>query len=78
VNYVDGAKPGFLRAVLLRLWINGILGSLPYVGSCYGLLDILFIFGADRRCIHDLIAGTKVVRLRAIDVASRYGRKATP
>jgi len=25
------------------------------------LIDILLIFGADRRCLHDMIAGTKVV-----------------
>jgi uncharacterized RDD family membrane protein YckC len=73
VNYVGGENPGFGRAVGLRLWVNGILGSLPTVGAFYGLIDILFIFSADRRCIHDLIAGTKVISFRAIDVASRYG-----
>ncbi len=25
------------------------------------IVDILFIFGSERRCVHDLIAGTKVV-----------------
>src|SRR5262249_52126407 len=27
-----------------------------------GLLDALFIFGESRRCLHDLIAGTRVIQ----------------
>jgi uncharacterized RDD family membrane protein YckC len=27
----------------------------------YGLIDVLLIFGSERRCIHDYLAGTKVV-----------------
>jgi uncharacterized RDD family membrane protein YckC len=57
VRYDDGGNPGFVKAVLLRAFVNGLLGIIPL----YGLVDILFIFGADQRCIHDLIAGTKVV-----------------
>lgn len=53
----DGSPPGFVHAVLLRLIVNGLLGVVP----AYGLVDILFIFRDDRRCIHDLIASTKVV-----------------
>jgi uncharacterized RDD family membrane protein YckC len=32
------------------------------VGNFVGILDALFIFRSDRRCIHDLIAATRVVR----------------
>jgi len=37
--------------------VNGLLGLIPL----YGLVDILFIFRSDRRCIHDMIAGTQIV-----------------
>ncbi len=33
------------------------------LGSILMLTNVLFIFRSDRRCIHDLIADTKVVRL---------------
>jgi uncharacterized RDD family membrane protein YckC len=34
---------------------------IPLVGQLFILIDTLFIFRKDRRCVHDLIAGTKVV-----------------
>ena len=37
--------------------VNGLIGIIPG----YGLVDVLFIFGAERRCLHDYIARTKVV-----------------
>lgn len=57
VMYDDGSNPGFGRAVGLRLLVNGLIGIVPG----YALVDVLFIFGAERRCLHDFIAGTKVV-----------------
>ena len=49
---------GFVPNVLLRLVLNGLIGIIPL----YGLVDVLFIFREDRRCIHDMIAGTQVVK----------------
>ena len=57
VKMDTGENGGFVPNVLLRLFVNGLLGIIPF----YGLLDILFIFRDDRRCIHDMIAGTQVV-----------------
>lgn len=48
---------GFVTNVLIRGILNGIIGFVPF----YALVDILFIFREDRRCIHDLIASTRVV-----------------
>lgn len=53
---------GFVRNVVLRWIVNGLIASIPYVGGFYALVDILFIFRADKRCIHDFIAGTHVVK----------------
>jgi len=60
MNNGDG-QPGFVHAWLLRAFLPGVIEAVPYVGGLFGLIDILFIFGDERRCIHDLMAGTKVV-----------------
>lgn len=58
VKVETGRNGGFVTNVLLRSILNGALGLIPL----YSLVDILFIFRSDRRCIHDLIAGTVVVK----------------
>lgn len=45
----------------LPLWV---LGQIPLLGQIFGLVDTLFIFRSDKRCVHDLIAGTRVVTVR--------------
>jgi uncharacterized RDD family membrane protein YckC len=62
VRFADGGNPGFLSAVVLRLFVPGLISAVPCAGSLFSLADVLFIFGTERRCIHDHIAGTKVVR----------------
>jgi uncharacterized RDD family membrane protein YckC len=54
----DGTRAGFWRIVGLRFMVSGLIGnSVPF----YSIVDPLFIFRQDRRCVHDLIAGTIVV-----------------
>jgi len=36
---------------------------LPLVGKASRLIDTIFIFRENRRCLHDLIAGTRVVKI---------------
>ena len=57
-DYEKGGPAGFVKVFLLRGLVNGIIGS---VVPFYGLVDACFIFGEEHRCLHDLIAGTKVV-----------------
>jgi len=58
----DGSQATLGRIFWLRGVVNGIPGALPYVGWLYGLTDVLFIFGEPRRCIHDYIADTIVIK----------------
>lgn len=50
---------GFVTNVLMR----SLVASIPNILGLYWLADCLFIFREDRRCLHDRIAGTKVVRV---------------
>lgn len=58
---LNGNKPEFFRLVGLRYGIGALIAQIPAVNMVYGLVDALFIFREDHRCIHDLIAGTRVV-----------------
>jgi len=53
-----GELPGFVRGVLLRVWLPALINQ---ACNLFSLIDALWIFGDERRCLHDLIAGTVVV-----------------
>jgi uncharacterized RDD family membrane protein YckC len=54
------AVPPFWR-LLVRIAVPSFAARAGLIGSAFDLVDILLIFGKNRRCIHDLIAGTRVV-----------------
>lgn len=58
-------RADFLRTFVLRGLVIGMIGSIPIFGWIFTLVDICFIFRSDARCIHDLIAGTIVVKLNS-------------
>ena len=60
VDNVTGTHAGWARLILLRTLVQSIIASIPFIGFIYALVDALFIFRADHRTIHDLIAGTRV------------------
>jgi uncharacterized RDD family membrane protein YckC len=57
----DGSRAGLGRIFWLRMFVPGLVGAIPLVGGLFGLIDPLFIFGEEKRCLHDLIADTIVV-----------------
>ena len=63
VNVSDGKPAPFYKLVVWRFLPATLLYQIPYVGSVLALVDIGFIFRADRRCVHDHIAGTRVVEV---------------
>lgn len=68
VDAQTGEHPGWARLILLRTIVNGLIygvvNAIPVagqgLGGLYFIIDSLFIFRADRRTIHDFIAGTRV------------------
>jgi len=61
---LDGSRASFFRTVVARNWPFSICGLLfGNAGSVVGTVDALFVFRRDKRCLHDLMAGTKVVRV---------------
>ena len=63
VDIQNGQPGGPVRAFLLRALVPTMIEFIPLLGFVFWLVDTCFIFREDRRCIHDLIAGTRVVKL---------------
>ena len=67
VSYTDGELLPIGKLLALRYGPLWVLNMLPFLGGVlgplFGLVDSLFIFNSERRCIHDYIAGTKVVKV---------------
>lgn len=65
----NNKRVGFWHYMFIRDFIGRtlIIGAVPLVGLIfmpfYFLVDHLFIFKKDRRAVHDLIAGTRVIKL---------------
>jgi uncharacterized RDD family membrane protein YckC len=80
---MDGSRVSFPRFVFLRwlamAFIGGAVGGIggamhfQFAGSIVSLVDCLFIFGAAHRCLHDLIADTRVVTAASSPYATLEG-----
>ncbi len=57
----DNTDASITKLIGLRYLPLSIAVLIPYVGMIFVFIDPLFIFREERRCIHDFIAGTKVV-----------------
>lgn len=57
----DGSRASFGRVIGLRYFVPGLIGAIPLLGPLFSLIDPLFIFGDDKRCLHDRFADTIVV-----------------
>ncbi len=57
----DGQLLPIGRLIGFRYLPFWIAANAPGVGSFINLIDVVFIFGEDRRCLHDRLAKTMVV-----------------
>ncbi|MBM3989412.1 MAG: RDD family protein [Planctomycetes bacterium] len=58
VESVHGGPASAVQLVVLRTLLPAGIG---WCCGLFSLIDALFIFGEERRCLHDLLAGTVVV-----------------
>ncbi len=56
----NGSLPGFVNGVILRSWVPAIINQ---ICSLFSIVDALFIFGDEHKCVHDHIAQTVVIDL---------------
>jgi uncharacterized RDD family membrane protein YckC len=61
----SGERASLGRLFWLRTVLPGAIGVVPVIGWAFGLADTLAIFSSDRRTLHDRMADTIVVDLRA-------------
>jgi uncharacterized RDD family membrane protein YckC len=59
----DGSNPGLARIFFARYLPLAVLGALPFIGTVVTLVDALMIFRDNRRCLHDDIADTIVLKI---------------
>jgi len=62
VRAQDQLRAGFVKAVMLRWFLFAVINSIQFIGLPLMLGDFLLIFRSDRRCLHDLVADTVVVK----------------
>jgi uncharacterized RDD family membrane protein YckC len=60
---LEGNVPSLGKVLALRYLPISLVTLIPMLGQVLPLINVLFIFRSDRRCLHDLMAGTKVLRV---------------
>mgnify|MGYP001196041665 FL=1 len=58
---LDDKLLGIGQLYFVRYLTFSLIAQIPIIGALIGIINVLFIFGQDRRCLHDRIAGTKVI-----------------
>lgn len=55
-------KKADMTALLKRYGFSMLIPQIPLIGQWISIVNVLFIFSSSKRCVHDLIANTKVVK----------------
>lgn len=58
----NGERVDMGRLLGLRIIVISLIELIPFLGPLFSLVNVCFIFRDDRRCIHDLMADTIVVK----------------
>lgn len=57
-----GERASTPRLLFLRTFVPGLISAIPLIGNGFWLVDQLYILREQRRCLHDLIADTIVIK----------------
>ena len=63
VSARDGQILPLWKVALLRYFAFVLIAQIPWIGALLSLVNPLPIFREDRRCLHDHLAGSKVIRV---------------
>ena len=58
----DGSRAGLRRIFFLRFLVPGLIAAIPLAGIVFSAVDSLMIFRESRKCLHDSIADTLVIK----------------
>lgn len=58
----NGERATLGRIFWLRYLIPTVISIVPLIGAVFALVDSLMILGAEKRCLHDMMADTIVIR----------------
>jgi len=58
---MSGEKPP-INDLLKRYAFYQLIAAIPLVGGIASLVNVCFVFRNDRRCLHDLVAKTQVIK----------------
>lgn len=61
ITDAKGNTPSLTKSYLLRFLVPSLVCSVPVLGVFLWFADVLFIFGKNKKCLHDHIAETKVM-----------------
>lgn len=59
---MQGLHPGLNKIIFMRMLPVTIASLVPMIGQFLVMIDVLFIFRKNKRCVHDQIAGTQVLK----------------
>ena len=67
----DGSRAGGARLIFMRELSFQLVGAIPTFGPFINLISVCLIFGEQKRCGHDYVAGTKVVTVPGLGMKSQ-------
>lgn len=59
---LDGTQPSRTNILIKRYAPYVLIPYIPFIGTIVSFIGIVMIFGKQKRCLHERIAGTKVVK----------------